>query len=163
MSQRFMLDRDETTKSSYDKLTKLIGLDIVKKQIDSIIASDLVEKERIKCKGKDYQTCSMNMIFSSNPGTAKTTVAKLFAGIAKERGILKSGAFVERGGMDLDGLGCVTAIREAFIAAKGGVFLLVTQNQCSSSLIEIRGCFQELLSRLNLRIIPQMNCVILQN
>ena len=52
MSQRFMLDRDETTKSSYDKLTKLIGLDIVKKQIDSIIASDLVEKERIKCKGK---------------------------------------------------------------------------------------------------------------
>lgn len=124
MSQRFMLDRDETTKSSYDKLTKLIGLDIVKKQIDSIIASDLVEKERIKCKGKDYQTCSMNMIFSGNPGTAKTTVAKLFAGIAKERGILKSGAFVERGGMDLDGLGCVIAIREAFIAAKGGVLFI---------------------------------------
>ena len=124
MSQEFMLDRDGSTDSSYDKLNKLIGLDIVKKQIDSIIASDLVEKERIKCKGKDYQTCSMNMIFSGNPGTAKTTVAKLFAGIAKERGILKSGAFVERGGMDLDGLGCVTAIREAFLAAKGGVLFI---------------------------------------
>lgn len=124
MSQEFMLDRDESTESSYDKLNKLIGLDIVKKQIESIIASDLVEKERIKHKGKDYQACSMNMIFGGNPGSAKTTVAKLFAGIAKEKGILKSGAFVERGGMDLDGLGCVTAIREAFLAAKGGVLFI---------------------------------------
>lgn len=64
------------------------------------------------------------MIFGGNPGSAKTTVAKLFAGIAKEKGILKSGAFVERGGMDLDGLGCVTAIREAFLAAKGGVLFI---------------------------------------
>lgn len=124
LSQEFILDRDESTESSYDKLNKLIGLDIVKKQIDSIIASDLVEKERIKCKGKDYQACSMNMIFGGNPGIAKTTVAKLFAGIAKEKGILKSGAFVERGGMDLDGLGCVKAIREAFLAAKGGVLFI---------------------------------------
>lgn len=124
MSQEFMLDRDGSTDSSYDKLNKLIGLDIVKKQIESIIASDIVEKERIKHKGKDYQVCSMNMIFGGNPGSAKTTVAKLFAGIAKEKGILKSGAFVERGGMDLDGLGCVTAIREAFLAAKGGVLFI---------------------------------------
>lgn len=66
----------------------------------------------------------MHMIFSGNPGSAKTTVAKLFAGIAKEKGILKSGAFVERGGMDLDGLGCVYAIREAFEAARGGVLFI---------------------------------------
>lgn len=124
MSKEFMLDRAGSTDSSYHKLNKLIGLDIVKKQIESIIASDLVEKERIKHKGKDYQACSMNMIFGGNPGSAKTTVAKLFAGIAKEKGILKSGAFVERGGMDLDGLGCVTVIREAFLAAKGGVLFI---------------------------------------
>ena len=124
LSQGFLLDRDETKESSYDKLNKLIGLDIVKKQIESIIASDVVEKERRKRKGKDYQACSMNMIFGGNPGSAKTTVAKLFAGIVKEKGILKSGAFVERGGMDLDGLGCVTAIREAFLAAKGGVLFI---------------------------------------
>ena len=124
LSQDFLLDRDEAKESSYDKLNKLIGLDIVKKQIESIIASDIVEKERRKRKGKDYQSCSMNMIFGGNPGSAKTTVAKLFAGLAKEKGILKSGAFVERGGMDLDGLGCVTAIREAFLAAKGGVLFI---------------------------------------
>ena len=57
------------------------------------------------------------MIFSGNPGTAKTIVAKLFAGITKEKGILKSGALVERGGMDLDGLACNIEIRDAFVAA----------------------------------------------
>lgn len=124
LPQGFILDRDESTESSYAKLNKLIGLDIVKKQIENIIASDVVEKERKKRKGKDYQTGSMHMIFGGNPGSAKTTVAKLFAGIAKDKGILKSGAFVERGGMDLDGLGCVTSIREAFVAAKGGVLFI---------------------------------------
>lgn len=118
------LDRDENVESSYDKLNKMIGLEIVKKQIEKIIAADIVEKERKKRKEKDYKLNTMHMIFGGNPGSAKTTVAKLFAGIAKEKGILKSGVFVERGGMDLDGSGCVTAIRESFMAAKGGVLFI---------------------------------------
>lgn len=124
LSQDFMLDRDKEVESPYDRLNKLIGLENVKKQIESIIATDIVEKERRRRKGKDYQSGSMHMIFGGNPGSAKTTVAKLFAGIAKEKGILKSGAFVERGGMDLDGIGCIVAIREAFISAKGGVLFI---------------------------------------
>lgn len=119
-----VLDRDENVESSYDKLNKMIGLEIVKKQIEKIIAADIVEKERKKRKEKDYKLNTMHMIFGGNPGSAKTTVAKLFAGIAKEKGILKSGVFVERGGMDLDGSGCVTAIRESFMAAKGGVLFI---------------------------------------
>ena len=51
-------------------------------------------------------------------------MAKLFAGIAKEKGILKSGAFVECGGMDLDGMACVSAIRDAFLAARGGILFI---------------------------------------
>ena len=124
LSEDFILDRDENVKSSYDKLQNLIGLDLVKKQIDTIIAADVVEKERKKRKGKNYQASSMHMIFGGNPGSAKTTVAKLFGGIAKEKGILKSGAFVECGGNDLDGLGCAYRIRKAFQAAKGGVLFI---------------------------------------
>lgn len=124
ISKDFYLDYDEKTESSYEKLQQLVGLESVKRQIDSIIASDIVEKERKKRKGKDYHTGAMHMIFGGNPGSAKTTVAKLFAGIAKEKGILKSGAFVEYGGMDLDGLGCVGKIKEAFLAAKGGVLFI---------------------------------------
>lgn len=120
----FLLDREENTESSYEKLKEMIGLAGVKEQIDHIIAADIVEKERKKRRGSAYEAGTMHMIFGGNPGSAKTTVAKLFAGIAKEKGILKSGAFVERGGMDLDGLGCVAAIRDAFTAAKGGVLFI---------------------------------------
>ncbi|MDE7282320.1 MAG: AAA family ATPase, partial [Lachnospiraceae bacterium] len=120
----FMLDRNENADSSYDRLNKMIGLKSVKEQIDRIIASDIVEKERKKRRGNAYESGTMHMIFGGNPGTAKTTVAKLFAGIAREKGILKSGAFVERGGMDLDGIGCVIEIREAFMAANGGVLFI---------------------------------------
>lgn len=123
-SDTFLLDREENKASSYEKLEKMIGLASVKEQIDHIIAADIVEKERKKRRGSAYEAGTMHMIFGGNPGSAKTTVAKLFAGIAKEKGILKSGAFVERGGMDLDGLGCVTAIRDAFTAAKGGVLFI---------------------------------------
>lgn len=124
MAEDFMLDRDENVESSYEKLDKMIGLGIVKEQIKNIIAADIVEKERKKRQGSSYKSGTMHMIFGGNPGTAKTTVAKLFAGIAKEKGILKSGAFVECGGMDLDGLGCVSAIRDVFMAAKGGVLFI---------------------------------------
>lgn len=124
LTDDFMLDRDENKESSYDKLQNLIGLNLVKKQIDTILAADVVEKERKKRKGRKYQASSMHMIFGGNPGSAKTTVAKLFGGIAKEKGILKSGAFVQCGGNDLDGLDCAYSIRMAFQAAQGGVLFI---------------------------------------
>lgn len=123
-SDIFYLDRDENTGSAYEKLHKLIGLNGVKKQIEKILAADIVEKRRIKCKGRAYKSSTMHMVFSGNPGTAKTTVARLFAGIAKEKGILKSGVFVERQGTDFNSLMYPTVIREAFTAAKGGVLFI---------------------------------------
>lgn len=146
LSDDFMLDRDIDDKSPYDKLQKMVGLIPVKRQIDDIIATNLVEKERKNRKGNAYETGSMHMVFAGNPGTAKTTVAKLFAGIAKEKGILKSGAFVERGGMDLDGLFCVSAIRDAFTAAKGGV-LFIDEAYSLSSNTAITVLLQEMENR----------------
>ena len=46
-----MLDREENEISAYEKLKNLIGLKIVKEQIDNIIAADIVEKERKKRNG----------------------------------------------------------------------------------------------------------------
>lgn len=123
VSGDLMLDRDENAESSYDKLQNLIGLKTVKEQIDRILASDIVEHERKKRKGRQYQSGTMHMVFAGSPGTAKTTVARLFAGITKEKGVLKSGAFVSCGGMDLNdswGVG----VRNAFKAAKGGVLFI---------------------------------------
>lgn len=139
----FVADRDENGESSYERLNKLIGLENVKKQINKIIALDVVEKERKKRMGGKYQSGTMHMVFAGNPGTAKTTVAKLFAGIAKEKGILKSGAFVECGGMDLDGLACVYHIREAFKAAKGGV-LFIDEAYSMKSDLAVTALIQEM-------------------
>ena len=122
-SKEYMSDREESV-SSLEKLNSLIGLEIVKEQINSILASDIVEKERKKHSGSSYKSISTHMVFAGNPGSAKTTVAKLFAGIAKEKGVLKSGVFVERGGMDLDTMLPQCAVREAFVAAKGGVLFI---------------------------------------
>ena len=124
MLDDFMLDYDENAESCYDRLQKLIGLEIVKKKIDEIIVNNLVEKERKTRAGSKNTGSCMHMVFSGNPGTAKTTVANLFAGIGKEKGLLKSGAFVVRGGMDFNGIDYVYEIRDAFDAAKGGVLFI---------------------------------------
>ena len=123
IENNFMMDRNEDDGSPYEQLKNLIGLEDVKKKIDSIIASDILEKKRKSTRGYDYEASSMHMIFAGNPGTAKTTVAKLFARIAKERGILKSGAFVEHGGMDLNYCN-PEMVRNIFKEAKGGVLFI---------------------------------------
>ena len=124
MENEFLLDRDENRGSAQDKLDRMIGLQNVKKQIRSIIATDVVEKERKRRSGNAYETVSMHMVFSGNPGSAKTTVAKLFAGIAKDKEILKSGIFVERSGVELGSIMSVDRIRDAFEAARGGVLFI---------------------------------------
>ncbi len=119
----FFLERDENAASAYDRLQNMVGLKAVKEQIDEIIVADIVEKERKKRIGGDYKLSTMHMIFAGNPGTAKTTVAKLFAQIAKEKGVLKSGAFVEYKCNGIIGNGSVT-LSEAFAMAKGGVLFI---------------------------------------
>ena len=123
-SDGLYLDRDDNAESAYDILNKMIGLEEVKRQIKRIIAADIVEKRRKQFKGKEHKSSSMHMVFSGNPGTAKTTVARLFAGIAKEKGILKSGVFVEKCGTDFNSLMSHYVIKEAFTAAKGGVLFI---------------------------------------
>lgn len=119
----FIMDRDGENISSYDRLQDLIGLSKVKRQIDSMLDSHQVELMRRKYNKNDYESGSLHMIFAGNPGTAKTTVAKLFAGIAKEKGILSSGVFVEIGGMDLN-IPLPQIIRDKFDEAKGGVLFV---------------------------------------
>ncbi len=117
----FFLERDDNNCSAYEKLQSMIGLNAVKEQIDKIILANKAEKQREKY-GSNAR--AMHMIFSGNPGTGKTEVAELVAKICKEKGILKSGAFVQRAGMDLSGFFAPFKIRQAFEQAKGGVLFI---------------------------------------
>jgi len=84
---------------------------------------------------------AMHMVFTGNPGSAKTTVARLLAGILKERRILPTGAFVECGRGDLVGkyVGSTAPIvKRKFAEAMGGVLFI---DEAYSLLDDKRGLF----------------------
>lgn len=77
--------------------------------------------------GLKKQEMSLHMVFTGNPGTAKTTVARLLAEILKKEKLLDTGDFVECGRADLVGkyVGWTAkAVREKFKAAQGGVLFI---------------------------------------
>ena len=67
------------------------------------------------------------MCFTGNPGSAKTTVARLFADILSKEGILETGRFIECGRADLVGkyVGwTANIVQKKFRQAKGGVLFI---------------------------------------
>ena len=119
----FTLERDKEDMPASEMLEKLIGLESVKAQIHKILVADIYEHAREEKSEDNYERSSRHMIFAGNPGSAKTTVARLFAGLAKDKEVLKSGIFVERGGNDYNS-GGPELVRRDFEAASGGVLFI---------------------------------------
>lgn len=76
------------------ELNGLIGLGTVKTEIESLRNLIKIQKMRAQ-QGLPNTNMSYHMVFTGNPGTGKTTVARIVAGIYKEIGILKKGQLVE--------------------------------------------------------------------
>lgn len=82
-------------KEDYMKeLNSLIGLSRVKKEVESLRNFVVVQKQRQQ-NGLKTTSVSYHCVFSGSPGTGKTTVARIVAGIYKDLGILKKGHLVE--------------------------------------------------------------------
>ncbi len=75
-------------------LKDLTGLDSVKKSVTKLISSLKVAKLR-KQKGLKVIPKNLNSVFMGNPGTGKTTVARLLSKIYKEMGVLEKGHLIE--------------------------------------------------------------------
>lgn len=84
------------------ELDDMIGLSSVKEIINKMIAGFKLNKVCMD-KGIRKENPSLHMTFTGNPGTVKTTVARLFAEIMRDEKVLPSGNFVETGRADLIG------------------------------------------------------------
>lgn len=109
-----------------EELNQLIGLNSVKKEIENIVNFAKVQKMR-KEKSLPTTAVSYHLVFTGNPGTGKTTVARIIAKIYKELNILSNGHLVEVSAGDLvAGYVGQTAIKtkEVINKAIGGVLFI---------------------------------------
>lgn len=109
--------------SAYEELMSMTGLDEAKRVITDALNYFKAQK-LFQEKGFKNDRPSMNMIFTGDPGTAKTTVARLFARIMADNGLLSGGQLIEVGRADLVAkyVGHTAKnVKEKFRRAKGGV------------------------------------------
>lgn len=146
-------DNDETLDELLDDLNSLVGLNNVKNTVSDLITYQKIQKLREK-NGLFSRKNTLHLAFTGNPGTGKTTVARIVGRVYKQIGLLSKGHFLEVSRTDLiAGYQGQTAlkVKEVIERAKGGVLFIdeaysITENDHSDSYG--RECLTELTKAL---------------
>lgn len=136
-----------------EKLEKLVGLKNVKTTVKDLISFNKIQQIR-KQNGLRTIKRTLHLSFTGNPGTGKTTVARIIGRIYKHLGLLSKGHFIEVSRTDLiAGYQGQTAIKvkDVINKARGGVLFIdeaysITENENSDSYG--RECLTELTKAL---------------
>lgn len=142
-----------TLQELLEELNSLVGLKQVKEKVHDLIVYQQVQKMRRE-KNLNSTKNTLHLAFTGNPGTGKTTVARIVGRIYKKIGLLSKGQFVEVSRTDLiAGYQGQTAlkVKKVIERAKGGVLFIdeaysITENENSDSYG--RECLTELTKAL---------------
>jgi len=150
-------DLKESSSISLDELLnqldELVGLENVKQQVHDLIDYNKIQHLRVK-NGLKKSNKTLHMAFLGNPGTAKTTVARIVGRMYKSIGLLSKGQFIEASRTDLiaeyQGQTAIK-VKRLINRAKGGVLFIdeaysITENNHSDSYG--RECLTELTKAL---------------
>ncbi|MEE0424359.1 MAG: AAA family ATPase, partial [Prevotella sp.] len=93
-------ENDQSLEELLDELGNLIGLSKVKDKVYDLIAYQKVQKMRSE-HGLNVPKHTLHLAFMGNPGTGKTTVARIIGHLYYKLGLLSKGHFVEVSRTDL--------------------------------------------------------------
>ena len=120
-------DKNSSLDRILSELNQMIGLNSVKKEIAELIQMEKFQQQRKKQGLKRSDAGSYHLVFAGNPGTGKTTVARMVAGIYYHLGIVSGGQLIEvdRSGLVGEYLG-QTALKTSEVIKKaiGGVLFI---------------------------------------
>ncbi|MFY2155404.1 AAA family ATPase [Cytobacillus firmus] len=89
----FESEEEEKLMNPREQLDRLIGLETVKKEVQNLVSFVKMQQVRRE-RGLPVVPIQIHSVFTGNPGTGKTTVAKIYAELLKECGFLKRGHLI---------------------------------------------------------------------